>query len=459
MTLSRTSRGPDYLRFCSRGAYVRCVVRIALLSYRSKPHCGGQGVYVRHLTRGLVDQGHEVEVFSGQPYPDLDPRVRLTKVPSLDLYRDSDPFRTPHWREIRGGWDLVELGAMYTAGFPEPLTFSFRVARLLRERAGEFDVVHDNQSLGYGLLSVQRAGIPLLATVHHPITHDRRVELAAARGWRQLTLRRWYGFLRMQARVARRLGELLTVSESSAADISEDFGVSRERIRTVPLGVETEVFQPRERPRVPGRIVTVASADMPMKGVRPLLEAVAKLRTERDVELVLVARLTEDGPTRKLIDQLAIGGVVRTVSGLDDEELADLLASAEVACVPSLYEGFSLPTVEAMACGTPVVASRAGAIPEVVGEDGECADLVTPGDAEELAAGLARQLRDPGRRERLGRAGRQRVLRYYSWDSVAAATVERYAETIRRALGESVDDENGTGGATGEDVAKGALPC
>lgn len=434
-------------------------MRIALLSYRSKPHCGGQGVYVRHLTRGLVDQGHEVEVFSGQPYPELDPRVRLTKVPSLDLYRDSDPFRTPHWREIRGGWDLVELGAMYTAGFPEPLTFSFRVARLLRERAGEFDVVHDNQSLGYGLLSVQRAGIPLLATVHHPITHDRRVELAAARGWRQLTLRRWYGFLRMQARVARRLGELLTVSESSAADISEDFGVSRERIRTVPLGVETEVFQPRERPRVPGRIVTVASADMPMKGVRPLLEAVAKLRTERDVELVLVARLTEDGPTRKLIDQLAIGGVVRTVSGLDDEELADLLASAEVACVPSLYEGFSLPTVEAMACGTPVVASRAGAIPEVVGEDGECADLVTPGDAEELAAGLARQLRDPGRRERLGWAGRQRVLRYYSWDSVAAATVERYAETIRRARGESLDDENGTGGATGEDVAKGALPC
>jgi glycosyltransferase involved in cell wall biosynthesis len=435
-------------------------VRIALLSYRSKPHCGGQGVYVRHLSQGLVELGHEVEVFSGQPYPELDPRVRLTKVPSLDLYRESDPFRTPHWREIRDGWDLYELGVMYTAGFPEPLTFSYRAARMLRERAGEFDVVHDNQCLGYGLLSIQRAGIPLLATVHHPITHDRRVELASARGWRRLTVRRWYGFLRMQARVARQLGELLTVSDSSARDISEDFAVPRQRISTVPLGVETDLFQPRQRPRVPGRIVTVASADMPMKGVQPLLEAVAKLRTEREVELVLVAKLAEDGPTRKLIEQLAIGDVVRTVSGLEDDELADLLASAEVACVPSLYEGFSLPTVEAMACGTPVVASRAGAIPEVVGADGECADLVAPGDVEELAAGLARQLRDPARRERLGRAGRQRVLRYYSWKSVAAATAQRYSATIRRARGEQVDEENGTtGGATGEDVVKGALPC
>lgn len=434
-------------------------MRIALLSYRSKPHCGGQGVYVRHLSQGLVDQGHEVEVFSGQPYPDLDPRVRLTKVPSLDLYRETDPFRTPHPREVRDGLDLFELGVMYTAGFPEPLTFSIRAARLLRARAGEFDVVHDNQCLGYGLLSMQSAGLPLLATVHHPITHDRKVELAAARGWRQLTVRRWYGFLRMQARVARKIGELLTVSDSSAADISEDFGVPRERIRTVPLGVETDVFQPRERPRVSGRIVTVASADMPMKGVRPLLEAVAKLRTERAVELVLVAKLAENGPTRKLIDQLAIGDVVRTVSGLEDEELADLFASAEVACVPSLYEGFSLPTVEAMACGTPVVASRAGAIPEVVGEDGECADLVTAGDVEELAAGLARQLRDPGRRDRLGQAGRRRVLRYYSWSSVAAATAERYVETIRRARGEPGDDGESTGGATGEDVVKGALPC
>lgn len=410
-------------------------MRIALLSYRSKQHSGGQGVYVRHLSRGLAELGHRVEVFSGQPYPDVDPRVRLTKVPSLDLYREPDPFRTPRWAELRDAVDLVEVGVMWTAGFPEPLTFSLRVAKELRARAGEFDIVHDNQCLGYGLLSLRRAGIPLVATVHHPITHDRAVELAAASGWRRLGVRRWYGFVRMQARVARRIPRILTVSESSAADISADFRVPMGRIRTVPLGVDTTVFRPSDAPRVPGRIVTVASADIPMKGVRTLLEAVAKMRTERQVELVLVARLTSGGPTERLIEELAIGDVVRTVSGLGDAALADLLGSAAVACVPSLYEGFSLPTVEAMACATPLVVSRAGAIPEVVGPGGECADLVPPGDAEALAGALSASLDAPQRRARMGEAGRERVLREYSWESVAAATVDCYREAIEAGRG------------------------
>ncbi|MCX2730386.1 glycosyltransferase family 4 protein [Saccharopolyspora sp. NFXS83] len=403
-------------------------MRIALLSYRSKPHCGGQGVYVRNLSRELVELGHRVEVFSGPPYPDLDPGVELTEVPSLDLYRDEDPFRTPHWRELRDLTDVLEVATMWSAGFPEPLTFSLRAAKLLRARASEFDVVHDNQCLGYGLLGLRRAGLPLVATVHHPITHDRRLELAAVSGWRTLGVRRWYGFLRMQGRVARRIPELLTVSESSARDIVEDFDVAPERLRVVPLGVDHEVFRPPEPPRVPGRIVAMASADTPLKGVGTLLEAVAKLRTEREVELVLVASPTPGGPTDRLIDELGISGAVRTVSGISDEELAGLVGSAEIACVPSLYEGFSLPTVEAMSCATPLVASRAGAIPEVAGPDGECADLVPPGDAEALAGALGALFDDPERRRRMGGNGRKRVLEKYSWASVAAATAECYAE-------------------------------
>lgn len=405
-------------------------MRIALLSYRSKPHCGGQGVYVRHLSRGLAALGHDVEVFSGQPYPELDDGVRLTKVPSLDLYRDSDPFRTPHPREIRGPLDLAELGIMWSAGFPEPLTFSLRVARILRDRRDEFDVVHDNQSLGYGLLNLRRAGLPLVSTVHHPITHDRRVELEAARGRRKLAVRRWYGFLRMQRRVASRIPRILTVSESAAGDIVNEFGVEADKLRVVPLGVDSELFKPPRTSRVSGRIVAMASADTPLKGIGTLLEAVAKLRTERELELVLIAKPIPGGPTERLIDELAIGDVVRTVSGLEDQELAEVLASAEIACVPSLYEGFSLPTIEAMACGTPLVASRAGAIPEVAGSDGSTAELVRPGDAEELAEALRGLFDDPERRHALGQAGRQRVLFRYSWESVAATTVDNYAEVI-----------------------------
>jgi glycosyltransferase involved in cell wall biosynthesis len=407
-------------------------VRVALLSYRSKPHCGGQGVYVRHLSRELVRLGHEVEVFSGQPYPVLDEGVRLTEVPSLDLYREPDPFRTPRLSELRDLVDVEEVVTMWTAGFPEPRTFSRRVFRLLRERADDFDIVHDNQTLGSPLLGVEEAtGLPLVASVHHPISIDRRIDLASAPVWKKrLTLRRWYGFVRMQARVARGMRMVLTPSESSRTDVVREFGVDPARARVVLLGVD-DGFVPPTEPRVPGRILAMASADAPLKGIATLLEAFAKLRTERpELELLLVTKPVAGGRTERLLDELAIRDHVRFVHGLSDAELVALMGSAEVACVPSLYEGFSLPTAELMATATPLVVSRAGAIPEVVGPDGLCADLVTPGDVAELAAAVGALLDDPGRRARYGAAGRRRVQDLFSWRAVATATAAAYADAI-----------------------------
>ncbi len=407
-------------------------LRIALLSYRSKPHCGGQGVYVRHLRRELVALGHEVEVFSGQPYPELDAGVRLTKVPSLDLYRDPDPFRVPRPREFRDLVDVEEFLTMCTAGFPEPKTFGTRVVRLLRDRVEDFDVVHDNQVLATGMLAIEGLGLPLVTTIHHPITVDRRLDLAAATTWRKrLTLRRWYGFLRMQTKVARRARRVLTPSASSQRDIVTDFGVDPRRIRVIPLGVD-DGFRPPTDPRVPGRIVAMASADAPMKGIATLLEAFAKLRTERDhLELLLVTKPQPGGRTEQIVDRLAIRDHVRFVHGISDAQLVEVLGSAKVACVPSLYEGFSLPTAELMACATPLVVSDAGAIPEVVGPDGLCADLVPPGDVGALAGALARLLDDPERRARYGAAGRARVDELFSWRAAAAATAAAYEDAIR----------------------------
>ncbi|KRC65660.1 glycosyl transferase family 1 [Aeromicrobium sp. Root236] len=405
-------------------------MRIALMSYRSKPHCGGQGVYVRHLSRELVALGHTVEVFSGQPYPELDEGVTLTKVPSLDLYREPDPFRTPWPNEYRDLIDVEEVLTMWTAGFPEPRTFSKRVARLLKGRRDDFDIVHDNQTLGTGMLDIAEQGFPLITTIHHPITFDRRIDIANAPTLRKkLSLRRWYGFLGMQKKVARQLPKILTVSESSRRDIVTDFGVDPSRLEVITLGVD-DVFVPPTAPRVPGRIVAMASADAPMKGIATLLEAFAKLRTERDVELLLVTTLKAGGRTERLIDELGIAEHVSFVNGITDAELVDVMGSAEVACVPSLYEGFSLPTAELMACATPLVVSRAGAIPEVVGEDGVCATLVTPGDVGELEAAIEELLDDPARREAMGRAGRERVLEKFSWRAVASATAAAYEEVI-----------------------------
>jgi glycosyltransferase involved in cell wall biosynthesis len=422
-------------------------MRVALLSYRSKPHCGGQGIYVRHLSRELVALGHEVEVFSGPPYPELDDGVRLTTVPSLDLYREPDPFRVPRWSEFRDRVDVEEFLTMLTAGFPEPRTFGKRVLPLVRERADEFDVVIDNQVLADGVLALEDAGLPVLTVIHHPITFDRRIDLAAAReacDWKKwLSLHRWYGFLRMQGRVARKARLIVTPSEASRRDIAADFGVDPARMRVVPLGAE-DGFVPPTAPRVPGRIVAMASADAPMKGVATLLEAFAKLRTERDVELVLVTRPAPGGRTERLVDELGVADAVRFVHGIGQDELVRLLGSAEVGVVPSLYEGFSLPTAEMMATATPLVASDAGAIPEVVGPDGLCADLVPPGDVAALQRAVAGLLDDPERRARYGAAGRARVEERFSWRAVAQQVAALCAEVVadKRVADKGVADQD-----------------
>jgi glycosyltransferase involved in cell wall biosynthesis len=405
-------------------------LRIALLSYRSKPYCGGQGVYVRHLSRELHALGHHVEVFSGQPYPDLDPGPVLREIPSLDLYRDDDPFRTPRWHEYRDWADVLETAMMWGGAFPEPLTFSIRALRVLAARAADFDVVHDNQGLGYGMLGVRRLGLPLVTSIHHPISVDRRIDLASVGGLTALSRRRWYGFVRMQARVARRVarpGPLITVSQSSKHDICRDFRVQPEHVRIIPLGVDTRVFRPGEAPRVPGRIIAVASADSPVKGIATLLRAMGKLITDTDAHLVIVGKPAP--VTERLAARLSLADRVTFTHGLSDEAFSALLASAETAVVPSLYEGFSLPAVEHMASGTPLVASRTGALPEVTGD---AAALVTPGDDEELAAVLRRLHDSPAERAALADQALRRVGERFAWPAVAKATAGQYLEAMGR---------------------------
>jgi len=408
-------------------------LRIAFLIYRGNPRCGGQGVYTRHLTRELVALGHSVEVFAGPPWPELDPGVGLTPVPGLDLYRDPDPFRVPHPREFKSRHDWTEFGVMCTAGFGEPLAFSKRARVLLADRRADFDVVHDNQCLGTGMLGMVEDGWPLLTTLHHPITVDRELALSHATSpWQNLTTRRWFGFLGMQVRVARALPAVVTVSKSSQKDIAAHMRVRPERMTVVPVGVDHTVFRPIDDVTpVPGRIMVTSSSDVPMKGLVPLLEAVAKLRTERDIELTVIGRPREGGRVDKAITRLGLSDVVTCVSGISDDALARLYGQAEVAVVPSLYEGFSLPAIEAMACGVAVVATTGGALPEVVGESGETGLLVPPDDPGALAGAIALLLDDPAQRARLGAAGRERVINRFTWGVTAAGTAECYKALLR----------------------------
>lgn len=411
-------------------------LRIAYLVYRGNRHCGGQGVYTRHLTRALVELGHHVEVFSGPPYPELDERVPLHRLPSMELYEEPNPFRIPLPWEFKTRIDVAEFALMCTAAFPEPYTFSLRAKRALADRLGDFDIVHDNQSLGTGLLGIQRMGFPVLATIHHPITIDREIEIShATNPFRRMTLKRWYAFTRMQTKVAGRLPRIVTVSESSLGDIVKGHGIDVDRMRVVNVGVDPTQFRPLpEIARVPGRLMTTSSSDVPMKGLVHLLEALAKISTERpDVELVVIGKPTSGGPVARTIRRLGLEPRVRFVSGVSDDRIVELYAEAEIAVVPSLYEGFSLPAVEAMAAGVPLVATTGGALPEVVGDDGTTAALVPPGDAGALASTILDLFDDPARRDALGTAGRERVLRRYTWTITAEATAEQYREVIEMA--------------------------
>ena len=405
-------------------------LRVAYLTYRGKPHVGGQGVYTRHLTRALVNLGHEVEVFAGQPYPIVDQRVPLHKLPSLDIFNDHYPGRLPAYWELKSKEDVLETLQYLTGTFSEPLAFSARAYKELKQRTGEFDLVHDNQCLGYSILQIEKI-IPTIVTLHHPITKDRELEMSHAANWRKRrSVGRWYSFVKMQGRVASRMPRIVVVSENSIKDINADMGVSFDRMRLVPVGVDPDLFKPHpEVTRFPNRLITTASADVALKGLSYLLEAMAKLRTERDVTLTIIGK-PRAGHSADLIDRLGLRPHINFVSGVSDERIVELYAEAELAVVPSLYEGFSLPAIEAMCTATPLVATDGGALPEVTGKDGETVFQCRAGDADGLAARLREALDDPAARERIGAAGRKRVVDRWSWEHCAKLTVDQYREVL-----------------------------
>ncbi|MET0150969.1 MAG: glycosyltransferase family 4 protein [Acidimicrobiales bacterium] len=409
-------------------------LRIAYLSYRGKPHVGGQGVYTRHLSKALVDLGHTVEVLGGQPYPRLDERVPLVELPSLDIYNEHFPMRMPWIGELKHFADFVEVTSFSLGTFPEPLAFSIRAWQHLRTRRGEFDLVHDNQSLGYGLLAIERDGLPVVATIHHPITVDRRLEMEhAENGWQRWNKGRWYAFTKMQTRVASRMKRVITVSENSRDDIHKDHQVPLQNMAIVPVGVDQEQFRPLPHiQRVPGRLITTASADVAMKGLAYLLEAVAKIRTERPCDLVIIGKPKEEGRAMRTLEQYGLTDAVQWVYGVSDERIVELYAEAELAVVPSLYEGFSLPAIEAQCSGVPLVATTGGALREVVGPDGETAFTCPPGDAAALAARIHFAMDNPELATKVGLAGRQRVIENWTWRHTAEKTVEQYRIRLKQ---------------------------
>jgi glycosyltransferase involved in cell wall biosynthesis len=405
-------------------------LRICLLSYRSHPNCGGQGVYISNLSRALCRRGHQVDVVSGPPYPRLLNGAHLQRLPSLDLYNPDNLFRIPSLKELSNPINLLEWLDVSTMGFPEPMTFGLRANRFLKASRVRYDVVHDNQSLSYGLWRIARR-MPTLATIHHPITVDRALAVRSEPTfWLKAKQVRWYSFINMQKRVAPALRRLITVSSFARDHISREFNIPEDRLSVVPNGIDTTLFYPMpDIRREPGRLMVTTSADTPLKGLVYLLRAVATLAARHpELHLIVVGTPKKESRLWDLIATLGIGDRVRFTGPLSHEAYVRHYARAWIAMVPSLYEGFGLPAGEAMACRIPLISSSGGALPEVVGDAGM---LVPPGDHLSIARAVETFFAHPELAERLGEAGYRRIHSHFSWDRAAEKTEAAYRRVIR----------------------------
>ena len=402
---------------------------ICLLSYRSDPHCGGQGVYLKNLSRALKDIGHRVEVISGPPDPQLDTDIRIHRPHCLDLYNPEHLFRIPTLKELSDPVNVMEWLGVATMGFPEPFTFGFRAQRIVRKRMRHYDIIHDNQSLSYGIWALSKK-IPTVATIHHPITVDRDIAVRAVRPyWKKLKQFRWFSFIGMQKRVSRRLHRIITVSECSKEDVAREFDIPLDRFSVAPNGIDTNLFYPVPViQREPGRIIVTNSSDVPLKGLYYLLHAVAKVAEKRAVKLIVVGSSKEKSGISRLIRRLGIGHLITFTGRISNEEFVRQYARAAMAVVASVYEGFGLPAGEAMACGVPVISTTGGALPEVVGDAGI---LVSPQNHEALAGAIINLMDNPQRADELGRQGFLRIQQHFTWRSAAQKTVDAYRIAIQ----------------------------
>ena len=411
---------------------VKHPLKICILGYRSAPFGGGQGIYIKYLSKALVEAGHQVDVISGQPYPHVDPRVNLIKLPGLNLFETGLGSLRPH--HLRSWTNVIEWTSKLTGGFAEPLCFSRRAVKHLREHGRHYDIIHDNQCLGWGMLKLQQEDFPLVTTIHHPVTSDLDIALAAAnKWWERILIRRWHSFIGMQKKVARRLKHVVTVSERSRGDIAKAFQMPADNIHLVHCGIDISDFRPMpEVPKIPRRLMATVSADHPLKGATYLIRAMHQLRQKYpDISLLMVCKPKPDGEAMALIKRLGLQDSISFVSGISTEQLACHYNSAEVAVVPSVYEGFGLPAGEAMACATALVSTEGGALPEVVGDAGISVPVK---DSEALAAAIDKLLANAELRAEMGERGRQRIEELFCWQRCAEQMTDYYWQVIDQDL-------------------------
>ena len=401
-------------------------LKIGILSYRSAPFGGGQGIYVRDISQALLSLGHSVDVISGDPYPQLYPNVKLIKLPGLNLFETFN-FKDRLKKFLNNPKSLANIQEFISTlfgGFPEMRSFGKRVDKFLLDN-NEYDIIIDNQSLSYGILSIQKR-FPLIEIIHHPITMDLKHDLEANNKFLyRLSRKRWYSFLNMQKKVAPNIRKIITPSTNSKKDIVRDFKCNESNISVIHNGLDTNIFKPYENiTRDKYRLISTASADTPLKGLSYTLRAISKLKNGgMDINLLVIGKMKKDGHTARLIKKLGISNNVTFKTNLTKEEISIEYARSSIAIVSSLYEGFGYPVIEAMSCAIPLIAANTSSIPELVGGH---ATLIEPKDSDSLVDSIKHVIGNYDDYDSMARKGRKHVIRHFNWNKIS----EEYEDII-----------------------------
>ena len=404
-------------------------MKVGLLSYRSHPYSGGQGIYIKHLSKALKNLGHEVSVLSGPPYPELDSGVNLIKIPSLGLFESGERLKALRLRFLWSPIDLYEWITVMTGGFPEPYTYGKRVLKRLKENNLKLDVLLDNQSLSSSLLEIQEH-YPLAVTIHHPITKDHKLEMQNAINWKErLSSSRWHNFLPMQKKVAPQLNNIICVSQPSKEDVISEFKVDEKKITVIPNGIDIGIFKPSSiKKSLSFRIVTTASADIPLKGLKHLILALPRvIRQFPLTSLTVIGKSPEKSNLNKLIDDLVLEDKITFRSGISEKEIVKTYHDSDIAVIPSLYEGFGFGAGEAMACGVPLISTDSGGLKQVIGD---AALKIKPGSVSEIEEGILKLFTEEKIRQELAEKGRERIEEFFDWRISASAYIEVFKKII-----------------------------
>ena len=404
-------------------------MKIGLLSYRSHPYSGGQGIYIKHLSKALNDLGHEVSVLSGPPYPELDDSIQLIQIPSLGMFETENRMKLFNLGLLLKPLDLYEWVTVMTGGFPEPYTYGKRVYKYLKKNKKDFDIILDNQSLCGSLLNIQDM-LPLAVTIHHPITKDHKLEMENASNWKEkLSSIRWHNFLPMQKRVAPKLNKIICVSGPSKEDIVKEFLVEDNKIEVILNGIDINKFIPGPSSLVKSnRIITTASADIPLKGLKYLIQALPEiLRSFPKTTLTVIGKSPSNSEVSELIRNLDLKDIISFKSGISEKEIVDLYHASEIAVIPSLYEGFGFGAGEAMACGVPLISTHSGGLKEVVGD---CALEILPSSKDEIEKAVISLFNDHEKRKELSVKGRLRMETKFDWKIAASSYELSFQEVI-----------------------------